>query len=139
MVKSILKNNLPIADAIIPVPLHSRRLRWREFNQSEKLANFISENLTPSFPLSVYSDFLIRKRYTTAQMKIKNYSLRKENIKNAFVANKNQDLSVIKNKRILLVDDIATTGATLFECAKILKKNGAKEVFGVVIARQEMR
>jgi predicted amidophosphoribosyltransferase len=61
-------------------------------------------------------------------------------MQNAFVINnkfleKNPDF--LKNKKILLIDDIATTGATLFECAKVLKANGARKIFGAVLARQE--
>lgn len=134
LIKSILKNNLPLPDLIIPIPLHKRRLRWRGFNQSELLANFISENLTPGFKVPVISNLIIRHKYTPPQMKIGKYSERRKNIQDAFVFNSKQE---VKGKIILLVDDIATTGATLFECAKILKQNGAKKVFATVIARQE--
>lgn len=71
-------------------------------------------------------------------MKIKNYSARQKNIQNAFKVPGGK-ANQIKNKRILLVDDVATTGSTLFECAKTLKKSGAREVFAVVVARQEMK
>jgi predicted amidophosphoribosyltransferase len=69
-------------------------------------------------------------------MNIKNYFRRKENMRSVFSAEGGP--SCLKNKNVLLVDDVATTGATLFECARILKQNGAKKVFGVVVARQEM-
>ena len=135
MLKSIKNSELPLPDIIIPVPLHSRRLRWRGFNQSELLAKHISEKITPGFPIPVVSDLLQRSRYTHPQMEIKNQSKRKKNIENAFKIPKNK-LGLVKSKRILLVDDITTTGATIFECAKTLKKSGAHEVFAVVIARQ---
>jgi len=134
LVKIILKNNLPLPDLIIPVPLHQRRLRWRGFNQSELLANYMSQNLTPGFSIPVAPDLIKRQKYTPPQMQIGNYSERRKNMRDAFVLNSNQD---IQNKKILLIDDIATTGATLFECAKVLKTNGAKKVFAAVIARQE--
>lgn len=139
MLKSLIKHNLPLPDIIIPIPLHSRRLRWRGFNQSELLAKQISENITPNFSILTISNLLIRKKFTSPQMKIKNYTERKLNIKNAFSINPKADLDLIKNKTILLVDDVATTGSTLFECAKILKENGARCVTGVVLARQEIK
>jgi len=139
IVKAILKNNLPLPDLIVPVPLHNRRLRWRGFNQSELLADYIGQNLTPGMSIPVLNNFIARTRYTKPQMKIKNYQERQENMKNIFNTAKNAYMrSDIKDKNILLVDDIATTGATMNECGKVLKKHGAKKVMGVVIARQEM-
>jgi competence protein ComFC len=65
-------------------------------------------------------------------MKIKSYQARFENIKNSFEI---IDARKIKNKEIILIDDISTTGATLMEGAKILKQNGAKKIYGLVIAK----
>lgn len=138
MTNSIIQHNLPLPDMIIPVPLHKRRLRWRGFNQSELLANQISESLTPGLAIPVISNLILRKKFTTSQMKIKNYQERKNNLENAFSINPKINSEIIKNKTILLVDDVSTTGSTLFECAKILKSNGVKKVFGIVIARQEI-
>jgi ComF family protein len=127
LVQAILKNNLPLPDVILPVPLHPRRLRWRGFNQAELLAGYISENLTPGFSIPVVCDLLVRGSHATPQMKIKNYQERKNNIKGIFHINVRSDNhSDLKGKTILLIDDICTTGATLFECGKILKQNGAK-------------
>lgn len=136
MVQCFSKNSLPLPNIIVPVPLHPRRLRWRDFNQSELLAKYLSQNLAPSLEIPLNTKLLKRRRFTQPQMKIKNYSERKENLQNAFVAIYPDK---VKNKVILLVDDVCTTGATLLECAKILKKNGARKVFGIVIARQEMK
>ncbi|MFA6160066.1 MAG: ComF family protein [Parcubacteria group bacterium] len=146
MCEAIVSHNSPLPDFIIPIPLHPRRQRWRGFNQSEILAQYISQNLTPSFPIAIISDFLIRKKYTPAQMKIKNYQERQRNVRNIFGLNCNvetqnfasQNFASLQGKTILLVDDICTTGSTLFECAKVLKSTGAKKVFAVVIARQEI-
>lgn len=144
MAKSILRSAIPLPDIIIPVPLHSRRLRWRGFNQSLLLAKYIAENLTPGLDIPIFSDLIIRKKYTPPQMKIGKYSERRKNMQDAFEFNHRsndfkqlQQLKHCNNYKVLLVDDIATTGATLFECAKVLKQNGAKKVFGAVIARQE--
>lgn len=134
-IKALLQNNAPLPDLIIPIPLHPRRLRWRGFNQSELLASYISENITPGFSIPVFFDLVKRNRYTKPQMKVKSYQERQKNISNIFEINIRSDIS---GKNILLVDDIATTGATLFECGKVLKQNGAKSVQGLVIARQEM-
>jgi ComF family protein len=145
MTKAFLDNGLPLPDLVVPIPLHKRRLRWRGFNQSELLANYISENLTPGMEIPVLNDILIRKKHTTPQMQVKKYSERKENIKDAFeiypvksAGGSAEKFKRIKNKNILLVDDVATTGATLNECAKTLKQSGAKKVFALVLARQEM-
>lgn len=135
LVQALSESNLPVPDIIIPVPLHKRRLRWRGFNQSQLLAKYISQNLALGLEISNEENALQRKKYTPPQMKIKKYSDRQNNLQNAFTAS---DPEKIRNKTILLVDDIATTGTTLFECAKILKQNGAKKIFTAVIARQEI-
>jgi ComF family protein len=136
MVKALLKNDLSIPDYIMPIPLHPRRLRWRGFNQSLLLAERISENLAPLMKIEVL-DILERKKYNQPQMKIKKYSERLANVKNIFSLK--MQLPDLKNKTILLVDDIATTGATLEECAKILKEKEVKKIFSIVISRQVMR
>lgn len=139
--EAFILNNLPLPDIIIPIPLHPKRLRWRGFNQSEILANYLSQNLAPGFPIPIISNFLIRKKYTRAQMKIKNYQERQKNIRNIFALNRiveTRHASSLRGKTILLVDDIATTGATLFEAGRVLKSAGVKKVFAVVIARQEI-
>jgi len=71
-------------------------------------------------------------------MKIKNYAERKKNIQGIFVINKER-VDLIKNNNILLIDDIATTGSTLFECGQVLKANGAQKISASVIARQEWK
>jgi ComF family protein len=136
MVKALLKNDSPIPDYIMPIPLHPRRLRWRGFNQSLLLAERISENLAPLMKIEVL-DILERKRYNQPQMKIKKYQERLANVKNIFSLK--ERFPDLKNKTVLLVDDIATTGATLEGCAKILKENGVKKVYGTVIARQALK
>lgn len=140
LTKTLSNSQLPIPNYIIPVPLHHWRQRWRGFNQSELLANYIGKNLTPGLEIPIIDNLLQRKKYTSPQMKIKKYSQRLHNLRDAFSLNPDivKTDNFLNNKTILLVDDIATTGATLFECAKILKKNGAKKVFAIVIARQEI-
>jgi len=138
LLKAILNSSLHLPDFIVPIPLHPRRLRWRGFNQAELLANYLSKNLTPSFEITLGKNIILRNKYTQPQMKIHHRKYRLSNLKGAFELNKKSNyFKAIKNKNILLVDDIATTGSTLFECAKILKQQGkVRKVYGVVLARQ---
>ncbi len=123
---------------VIPIPLHKRKLRERGFNQAELLAKEIAEY----FSAPMENNVLKRTRFATPQAKIKNYKIRRENIKDIFeispefikkCVSENQNL--LKDKIIILVDDVSTTGATLSEAAKVLKRGGAKEVWGLVIAK----
>lgn len=136
MVVSFFNHQIPLPDILIPVPIHSRKLRARGFNQSELLADFLSENLAPGMTLPIIKDALKRKKSTPSQMKIKNYQARRKNIQGAFIVLKSEE---IKRKNILLVDDVATTGATLLECARVLKAAGARKISAIVVARQEFK
>ncbi|KKQ45461.1 MAG: hypothetical protein US63_C0016G0012 [Candidatus Moranbacteria bacterium GW2011_GWC2_37_8] len=135
LISALQKSDTPIPDIIIPIPLHTRRLRWRGFNQSFLLASQVAQKLLPAIEIKLEENILIRKRYTCPQMEIKDYQSRKQNLAGAFHCS---DANAVKNKIILLIDDVATTGSTIFECAKVLKKAGAKEVYAAVIARQEV-
>ncbi len=125
--QSLQNSKHPAPDLIIPVPLHKKRLRWRGFNQSEVLA----QDLDLKIP--IINNSLIRKNNTTPQVKMKSRKKRLENLNDAFHI-KNPE--VIKGKKILLIDDIITTGTTLSICASVLKKAGAEEVRALVIARE---
>lgn len=114
------------ANLVIPVPLSKKRLRWRGFNQAEILARIFSEK----YDLEINTRDLIRIKHKTAQAKLDEVH-RLENIKNCFVW-QGADL---KKRNIILIDDVVTTGATLNECARILKANGAGEVWGLVAAK----
>lgn len=111
---------------IIPVPLHKKRRRWRGFNQSEEIAR----ELVRYFNLEMSADKLIRVKYKKAQVKLRAKE-RRENIKNCF-AWRAENLA---GRNIILLDDVATTGSTLNECARVLKENGAGEVWGLVAAK----
>lgn len=113
------KNNL-----IIPIPLHPRRMRWRGFNQAETIA----ESMSGFLGLEVDAETLKKIKNTKAQAKL-NKKQREENVKDCFIW-KGADLS---GRNIILVDDVATTGSTLNECACVLKANGAGEVWGLVL------
>lgn len=118
---------------LIPVPLHSSRKRWRGFNQSEILGKIIARRLGIKF----CSDLLKRTKNTAPQTNFKKKN-RLKNIKGAFSIN--NDYSKFNppagglNSRFLLFDDVWTTGGTMQECAKVLKRNGAKFVWGLTIA-----
>lgn len=115
------------ADLIVPVPLHPARLRAREFNQSLLLADQLSHHLAR--PVSVRN--LIRVAPTDPQTTLTRQA-RLRNLRNAFEIRRPQDLA---EKRVLLVDDVFTTGTTLNECAKTLRKAGAGPVFALTLAR----
>jgi len=111
----------------IPVPLHRRRLKTRGFNQSLLLARVISSDLGTRLD---YRSF-IRRRHTRAQTGLSKEERRK-NVKDAFSV---MNPEIIEDKEILLVDDVFTTGHTLNECAKTLKKSGARAVICLTLAR----
>lgn len=119
---------------LLPVPLHKRRLTWRGFNQ----AQFIAKQLANKLRITLQDDLLLRPRHTSPQMEIKDKKARVENIADAFTVNPAFDAkrnNPIKNKIVLLIDDICTTGATLEECARALKALRPKEIWGLVLAR----
>ncbi|MCB9217894.1 MAG: ComF family protein [Ignavibacteriales bacterium] len=117
------------ADLIIPIPLHSLRKAERGFNQ----ANEISKGLAKYIKLPNNSKVISRIRFTETQTKL-SLSERKTNIEGAFsIRNK----KMIKNKNIILVDDVITTGATTSECANLLLKNGANKIYAVSVGIAE--
>lgn len=130
----VSESDLPLPDICVPVPLHSRRLRFRGFNQSILLAKALTDTLTPGLTIPLLEHVLIRTRFTKPQMKTKTREERLGNLKNAFAITE-ENIPCIQNKTIWLIDDVATTGSTLEECAKVLKASGAKKVFGIVLAR----
>jgi ComF family protein len=113
---------------LVPIPLHSSKLRKRGYNQAQKLA----EGLFQKFEIPVV-DCLARVKNTKTQIGLTKDE-RQENIKDAF-AIKKEFLEKIKNfEQVFLVDDVATSGATLRESAKVLKRAGVKYVWGVTLA-----
>src|SRR3989344_209314 len=121
--------NKPIypPDTICPIPLHKKRLKWRGYNHAEELARQLGHALS----LPVISDTLCRTKYTDPQVNL-GKEKRLANVKGVFRVINPQAVAA---KNILLVDDVYTTGATMEECAFVLKKAGAARVFGVTIAR----
>lgn len=112
---------------LVPIPLHKKKLKKRGFNQAGEIAKEFSENLK----IPVFNDALIKTKQTSAQVELKKEE-REENIKGVFLCQKPE---LVMGKKILLIDDIFTTGSTMEQCALTLKRAGAKEVWGVVVAR----
>lgn len=117
----------PEADVIIPIPLHGSKMLERGFNQ----AKIISQSICEKYSLRLVDNCLMRVRQTTAL-----YGLSREQrqieLNSVFAL---LDADMIRGKRVLLVDDICTTGTTLSFCAKLLKEAGATQVSAFVLAR----
>ena len=116
--------NWPI-DIIIPVPIHHLKKVERGFNQSD----FLAKGLTNSLKIPNSTRIVKRTRHTESQTRL-NMKERGKNVADAFRVKKPKKL---QGKNILLVDDVCTTGATILECAKMLKSAGAVKVFACTI------
>ena len=127
MITDVLFQGFADSDIVIPVPLHKKRLNERGFNQSLLISHHISKRF--SIPLCM--EGLQRTRWTRPQIELTRDE-RLKNVKGAFAAGAGFKP---EGKKIILVDDVYTTGATVNECAKVLKKGGAKEVVVFTIAR----
>lgn len=122
--EALLTHRLKQTDVLVPVPLSSERLAERGYNQSELLANRLSEACL----LSCNPSLLRRVRHTEKQAQLSGEE-RNHNVKDAFAADDVQGLS------ILLIDDVVTTGSTLRECALALRNNGATAVYAFAVSR----
>ena len=103
-------------DIIIPVPIHKKRKHQRGYNQTELIAREIANNTN----LQLENKVLFKQKNVISQSELSKID-RKENIKNAFMI---QNIEKIKNKKVIIFDDIYTTGSTVNECARVLKKAG---------------
>jgi ComF family protein len=121
----LLGLELPAADGVVPVPLTLRRLRERGFNQSLLIARIIAKEIRA--PLLM--DILTKEKETHPQIGLTARE-RLLNLRNAFAVN-----GSLKGMRLLLVDDVMTTGATVTECSKQLMRSGAEEIIVVTLAR----
>lgn len=128
MIEFIKEYNLPLdyLDLIIPIPLHKTRLREREFNQAQILSNYIASE----FKKTVLNNNLIRHSYTKTQTELE-MDERILNVKDSFLI---IDKKAIKDKNILLVDDVLTTGATASWASYTLKNAGCNIVFVLTLA-----
>ncbi len=129
--ESIIQNEVfqkayEFSPILVPIPLHKKRLRERGYNHAQLLAKGLAKKLN----LEVI-ELLQRTRKTKSQFGLK-LKDRKKNVKDAFILNTKY---TIQNTNVFLVDDILTTGSTLLEAARILKRQGARKVWGLTLAR----
>lgn len=113
---------------LIPIPVHFLRQNWRGFNQSEILGKEIAQELKMKF----VSDFLSKNRSTVSQTELKGED-RAKNIKDVFLVKHKSDSKIYPN--ILLFDDVWTTGSTVKEACKVLKRSGVKKVWSLTLAK----
>ena len=123
LAEHVLQTDWPAIDYICPLPLHVNKQAQRGFNQSEVISQFVKKDLD----VTLFKG-LTRIKNTRTQTEL-NRKERMANVKNAFSCNKE-----LQSKRILLIDDVLTTGATLEQAGKALKLCGAKQVFAATIA-----
>lgn len=117
-------------DLIVAVPLHVKRLRKRKFNQAMLLTKELSKISDKKF----FYDFLLRIKNTEMQTGLRKKQ-REKNLRGAFTLN-GKYAQWVTGKRILLIDDVMTTGTTVENCARILKKAGANEVVVLTVAKR---
>lgn len=137
MAKYFMKSEELGSVLLVPVPMTDEKVRERGYNQAERLAEVVFERLTEGgFDVEFTADVL-QKRRETALQKTKNFYERKENVAGAFFVHKRK---VCKDKTVVLVDDVMTTGATGSACAEKLKNAGAKRVvFLTATALEELK
>jgi ComF family protein len=129
---SLLNDNIKV-DVVVPVPLSKERKRERGFNQAEVLARAVNAYLG----LPIVDNVLARTKNIERQERL-GAEERKKNAENAFACvGGAEDFAKIRGKRVLLIDDVITTGATANDCARALKKSGAKTVVACAIAKTE--
>ncbi len=123
---------------LLPIPLSKKRLKERGYNQAKEIAEglkIVSEkNINMSIKLFEIKDDLVEKwKDTKPQAKITNRNERIKNVKNCFKINSKKN-SILKGRTVIVIDDITTTGSTLYEVMEIIKENGAKKVVGFAVA-----
>jgi ComF family protein len=119
-------SDVPFVDFVVPVPIHRKRMLTRGYNQCELLAEVFAKERD-----EVCINLLERVKNTRPQSGLKK-SQREQNIKGAFALS---DIGIdIKGKNIMVIDDIFTTGSTMDECAKVLKKHGAAHVYAMCLS-----
>jgi ComF family protein len=116
---------------MVPVPLHSRKLRERGFNHSELIARAALKLKPAQVELALKPEILLRRRATESQTGLSR-DQRQRNVRGAFAVTRQED---VRDREILLVDDVLTTGTTVSECARVLRRAGATRVWVATVAR----
>jgi ComF family protein len=138
----LIKNFSKKDCVLVPIPLHPKREKWRGFNQAEILIHGVSHSRNSLYygarnalrPCAVgwqTANLLKRIRNTTPQAELEKHE-RLSNLNGAFAVRDIIPMWLL-NKKIILIDDICTTGATMSECANVLRQAGAKEVYGLTL------
>jgi ComF family protein len=128
LLNSYLNDNQILAEVLVPVPLHRKRLKERGYNQ----ASLLARELGRLVGLPVVEDCITRRQQAPPQARSSSVRERQQNVVNAFAVSK----AGLAGKQVLLVDDVATSGATLNACATVLKSAGAASVWGLAVARE---
>jgi len=123
----LVTNPVP-GDVLVPVPLHRKRMRERGYNQSGLLAHELGKLIS----LAVLDDCLIRQQHSSPQARTASVGERQSNVTGAFTCRDGR----LRGKKVLLIDDVSTSGATLNACAGVLKSAGATSVWGLVMAEE---
>ena len=126
LVRHLRASSMP-ADVVVPVPLHGSSERERGYNQSDLMARVVAADADLPFGRRA----LRRLRKTAPQISMAGYEQRRRNIEGAF-----ECVQDLEGERVLLIDDVVTTGSTMSACAEALKAAGARSVWGLVLARQ---
>jgi len=128
MLSNVSQHPLSDATLVLAVPLHEKRLAERGFNQADVLA----QTLAKTTGLPYFTDVIVRIQHSERHRAGMDATSRHKSVKNVFEVRKPR---LIENCSVLLVDDVFTTGATVSECARVLKKSGAAAVHVLTLAR----
>ena len=121
---------LPPKSTLIPIPLYWYRENWRGFNQVEEIGKLVAKDMNWDFA----PDIIVRKHLKKPQAQLRKEE-RSKNIRGVFSLNPKIQPLIINHQSLILFDDVFTTGSTLKEATKVLKRNGVKNVWGLTIAR----
>lgn len=128
LARVLKRENIDLNEAcLVPIPLHWYRKNFRGFNQSEEVGKLVAKNMSWKFT----PDLLIRKKSTTPQAQLTGFA-RRQNLHGVFALNPSY---VLHSTCYILFDDVLTTGSTLLEALKVLRRGGAKRILCLTIAK----
>lgn len=118
---------------LVGVPIHLKKFRLRGFNQTELILEELQKLMAKdAIKIKTDKEIILKNIFHTAQSKTKSMTERRKNVKNTFAVNEKKKIP----QNIIILDDVMTTGATLNEMARVLKNGGAKNVWGLIVARE---